>query len=469
MILTIAKKELRETVREGRFKIAWLLLLLLFATTFMLNYQYQLSIKKEHEAATQAERHLWEHQPDKNPHGAAHFGVFVFKPVYPLSILDPGVNYYNGSTLYLEAHKRNSEVFSPVQDATSLARFGDMRPAFVLLYLFPLFIILLGFNMLTKERESKTLSLLLAQGVSNRTIVAGKWIALSVFVLIFYLPVVLVSTLLLHGLSGFSWSAFFAFSGLYLLYYFVFINLTLLASAWARTSGVAFLSLLLFWIITTVLLPKLFSNRADEKHPIPTGGEMAKSIAELNKGRGSIHDLAGEVYKQKVDSMLKVYGVDSVKELPVNMAGIRLDLGEQQDTRNAESQYAVVKKQLAGQEQTYNAGGWLSPFLSARLASMQLAGTDPSSHWAFADSAERYRRVFVNRMNRAIAYESGKQEAFTEYKASQALWKDVPKFQYTVRSSIPKSTNTSLLSLTIWLVLSAVGLALFSNRLNPLL
>jgi len=468
MIWTIAKKEIQETIREGRFKVAAGLLLVLLFTTFALNYQYQLRQQKEHQIASEAERHLWEHQPEKNPHGAAHFGVFVFKPVYPLSILDPGVNYYNGTTLYLEAHKRNSELFAPVQDATSLARFGDMRPAFVLLYLFPLFIVLLGYNLLTKEREAKTLSLLMAQGVSNYQIVAGKWVALSTIVLVFHLPVVLVSSFVLNNFPGFSLSSFLLFNGLYLLYYFVFINLTLLVSVLAKRSGAAFISLLLFWIVTTVLLPKLFSNIANERYPLPTNEQMAKNIAELNKGRGNIHDLVGDAYKRAVDSLLKVYGVDSVSDLPVNMAGIRLDLGEQQDTRNAESQFTLVKEKLNAQKQLYNAGGWLSPFLSAKAGSMELAGTDLSSHWRFTDSAERYRRVFVNRMNRAIAYESGKQEAFTEYKATSALWKEVPRFRYDVKPSGQENAQPSFLTLCFWCLLTGLGLRIFSNRLNPL-
>lgn len=468
MTWSIAKKELKETLREGRFKIVSLLLVLLFATTFILNYQYQLSVKKEHQTATEAERKTWEAQPEKNPHGAAHFGVFVFKPVYPLSIIDPGVNYYNGSTVYLEAHKRNSELFSPVQDATSLARFGDMRPAFVLLYLFPLFIILLGFNSFTKEREAKTLSLLLSQGVSTASIVLGKWLALSLLVLAFYLPVVLVSALLLHGLEGFLWSSFLLFNGLYLLYYFVFINLTLLVSAWAKKSGIAFISLLLFWMVTTVLLPKLFANIADESHPISTNEEMTKNIAELNKGRGNIHDLAGDVYKKAVDSMLKAYKVDSVKDLPVNMAGVRLDLGEQQDTRNAASQFQLVKEQLAGQQSVYNLGSFLSPFLSARIGSMEVAGTDPASHWQFTDTAEGYRRIFVNRLNRFIAYESGQQEAFTVFKAPQKLWQDVPKFQYRLSTVNNKNVLVQYLALVAWLLLSGLVLMLISKKLNPL-
>lgn len=465
MIRIFIIKELKEIVREGRFKATAVLLLLLFAVTIILNYQYQLRTKQEREEASLAERTLWESQPDKNPHNAAHYGIYVFKPVYPLSILDPGVNYYNGITLYLEAHRRNSELFSPAQDATSLARFGDMRPAFVLLYLFPLFIILLGYNMLSKERETKTLSLLLAQGVSKIRIMLGKWIALSLFVLLFYLPVIAISALLLKDLQDFRWSSFLFFHSLYLLYYFVFINLVLLASAIARRSGAAFILLLLFWMISTVLLPKLFSNIAEKRYPLPTNEQMAKNIAEINKRRKDEHTLAADVYKKTVDSLLQHYAVDSVEDLPVNMGGISLDIGEQYDSRNTETQFRLVNQQLDSQEKLYQSGGWLSPFLSARLGSMQLAGTNEEAHWRFTDSAEQYRRLFVGYMNRNIAYESGKQE---NYKASASLWKSVPAFQYKMPDDRKELPVSSFFSLTIWLLLTAIALAFFSTRLNSL-
>ena len=73
-MLTIIQKELIELFREGRFRIlasitAWLLF-----TSLWISYRQYKDLQATHAAATAEERHTWENQPEKNPHGAAHFG-----------------------------------------------------------------------------------------------------------------------------------------------------------------------------------------------------------------------------------------------------------------------------------------------------------------------------------------------------------------------------------------------------------
>ena len=41
--------------------------------------------------ATVAESERWSHQGEKNPPSAAHYGMYVFKPLSMLAALDPGV------------------------------------------------------------------------------------------------------------------------------------------------------------------------------------------------------------------------------------------------------------------------------------------------------------------------------------------------------------------------------------------
>src|SRR3954470_21374451 len=43
--------------------------------------------------AQQAEQQRWSHQGKKYPHAAAHYGVYVFKPLSALAALDPGIEH----------------------------------------------------------------------------------------------------------------------------------------------------------------------------------------------------------------------------------------------------------------------------------------------------------------------------------------------------------------------------------------
>ena len=114
-----------------------------------------------------------------NAHAAAHYGVYVFKPVAPLSVFDRGLQPFVGSTVYLEAHRQNQAAFLPAQDSTSMRRFGDLTAAACLQLLLPLLIILFAFGALAGERESGTLRQVLSLGVRPASLVFGKAMGLG--------------------------------------------------------------------------------------------------------------------------------------------------------------------------------------------------------------------------------------------------------------------------------------------------
>ena len=66
---------------------------------------------------------------DMNPHAAAHYGAFVFKPVQPLSAIDPGLDPFVGVFVFLEAHKQQLARYRPIEDAAPTRRLGLLTPA----------------------------------------------------------------------------------------------------------------------------------------------------------------------------------------------------------------------------------------------------------------------------------------------------------------------------------------------------
>lgn len=454
-MLTIIQKELIELFREGRFRIlasitAWLLF-----TSLWISYRQYKDLQATHTAATAEERHTWENQPEKNPHGAAHFGVYLFKPIQPMSFIEPGVQSYSGSTIYLEAHKRNSEQFNQAQDQTELTRFGHLNPAFVLGTLMPLLIMIMGFAAFSKERESGTLKILISQGLSSWKLLAGKWLGIFIPVLLLVTPFLLVALILLSGIKGFSLNSLLTLFITYFLWYAIIINITLLYSIYFKKSATVFISCLLFWIVTTILIPRLATNVSNSSYPILTQEQIVKKIADMNNSRGgNIHDLSGDLYKKLIDSLLNKYRVDSVSQLPVNMAGIRLDIGEQMDTRNFDIIYNEVKSQFASQQQVYTVASFFSPYIALKDLAMAAAQTNNKAQWHFADAGEQYRREFVNKLNRYIAFESKKQEAFTNFQAATTVWKSIPEFVYhhPSLSEALKGTVPQWLCLFLWLV-----------------
>ena len=153
MIARIAKKEFTEMTRDGRFRWAFAVVMVLLFVSLALGWKHYRDVDAQHREAERTTRRQWLEQGDKNPHGAAHYGVYAFKPKMPLSLVDQGVDAYTGVAVWLEAHKQNDFKYRPAQDATALARFGELSAAAVLQSLVPLLIIVLAFPAFAGERD----------------------------------------------------------------------------------------------------------------------------------------------------------------------------------------------------------------------------------------------------------------------------------------------------------------------------
>jgi ABC-2 type transport system permease protein len=170
MISVIARREFTEFVRDGRLFWAGGIMLLLVVTALGVGWQRQNHLHAERHAAQQLDYEDWLQQDERHPHDAAHQGMHVFKPEPPLSIIDPGIGPYVGSTIWLQAHRQSEVKFRPAQDATGLQRFGTFSAAWLVQILAPLLIIVFGFNSFAGERELGTLRQLMSLGVSSRAL-----------------------------------------------------------------------------------------------------------------------------------------------------------------------------------------------------------------------------------------------------------------------------------------------------------
>ena len=80
MILRIARKELLDLLRDGRFRVLAGLVLVVSVVSLGAGWKAYTDLAAQHRTAQQATRDQWLNQPKKNPHSAAHYGVYAFKP-----------------------------------------------------------------------------------------------------------------------------------------------------------------------------------------------------------------------------------------------------------------------------------------------------------------------------------------------------------------------------------------------------
>ncbi|MBL9193979.1 MAG: DUF3526 domain-containing protein [Opitutaceae bacterium] len=422
MIATIARHTFTEAVRDGRFRVAAGLVVILVTLSGLLGWQAVRALEREAAGASNAERSRWLGQGDKNPHSAAHYGVYAFKTPRPLAVLDPGVQPYLGSILYLEAHRQNEPLYRPAQDTTAAARLGDLSAALVGRTLLPLLVILLGFAALAGERESGTLRQLLSLGVTPRALLAGKALGLGGALALVLIPPALLglaaATMLAPpGQRGDEWARAVLWIGVHALYATTFLFLTLAVSARVRSSRIAIVVLLTFWLVTVVAWPRLLSDLGRWWHPTPS--QLAFRDA-LDAALGDPH--GRETLEVQRQAILKHYGVTSTADLPVNWAGIALQFGEERANGLFDRHYGAVWSTLDAQDRLFQFGSLASPAPALQLLSQALTGNDTGHHRAFLRQAETHRRAMQVTLNGALRDSKSSPSPFR--------WETIPVFHY---------------------------------------
>ncbi len=99
MIRHIARKEFTDVLRDGRFRWCSILVGSLLLVSLAHGWDQTRKARQEHAAAQATAREHWESQGEKNPHSAAHYGIYAFKPRLALSFVDEGVDPYTGTSV----------------------------------------------------------------------------------------------------------------------------------------------------------------------------------------------------------------------------------------------------------------------------------------------------------------------------------------------------------------------------------
>ncbi len=426
MIWTIAKKEAVDMLRDRRFQWAAGIIGLLLVASLLVGWVHYADVDAQRTFAQTSDRAVWLDQGEKNQHSAAHFGTYAFKPTSPLTAMDRGVLAYTGVAIFMEGHRMQDAQFRPAEDATAVQRLGSLTAASTLQVLVPLLIILLAFATFAGEREQGTLRQLMSLGVDPRTLAAGKALGVLGPLLVLLIPAVVLGVLamMLTEASG-TWSMarFGMLVGVYVLYFTLFIGLTLLVSARAKSARTALVGLLGFWLLTTFVVPRLVTDAADTLHPTPDPIAFQAAIRADLDALIPWSDRTAAVQER----LMAEEGVDSVDGLRASVAGHTLFEAERDETGVYRAHYGTLADQHEAQRSITQLGALAAPFLAVKHLSMGLAGSDFVHHRHFAEAAEEYRYTFVQMLNQDMI----DQDAQWDYTVGREFWEQIPDFAYT--------------------------------------
>jgi len=437
-------------------------LVLLSAVAAATSWQQMERARIAREANQHAAHEAFEAQPDRHPHRMVHYGSYAIRPVGPLAAFDPGVDPFTGTVLFLEGHRQNSATFGAVRESSSLIRFGQLTPAFVLQTLAPLLLVFLGFASIAREREQGGLRALRAHGASTGQIVAGKSLALGAVALIAATPALLALAIAGARFPGESVTSLLVGLG-YVVYLLVWVLLIVAGSALARSSQVALIGLIAFWAMAIILVPRGAAAWASIAEPLPSRAETDLRIQADLRRLGDSHNPDDPFFAAFKQRMLQQYGVTGTEDLPINFRGAVSAEGEALTSKLFREYAAEAAAIQRAQVAQMGALAWISPAIAVRRASMTGAATDLDTHLEFLRQAEAYRYEMVQRLNRmhaelvdAATDAQRSKDAAAERRAriSAANWALIPDFDFT-----GQSTGQRVISMVPWLAVLAAWLA----------
>jgi len=358
---------------------------------------------RAHDARVEAE--VWEAQGAANPHGAAHFGRYVYKPVQALSVLDPGLQAHLGGTVKLEGHVQNTSRFKSTDGGAALSRFGGFSPAFAMQVLVPLLIVFAAFGAFSGERARKLMWQEIGAGARPWQLIAGRFLAFAGALLGVLVLAGTLSALL--GISAWS-AAYFGALGLMLCaygsYWLAVLGIVLAISAMTASARSALLAGLGFWLVSAMLAPMLAPMLAERRHPTPTATDFhARVVDEIMKGPDG-HNPRDVRFAAFQEATLKRYKVSRIEDLPINYSGLLFEYGEKITAdiynRHFDRLYADYEAQAAYSLRA----SIVSPLMALRPLSSALAQSDLPAHRHFLVQAEAYRYQIVQLLNRDIKF-----------------------------------------------------------------
>jgi ABC-2 type transport system permease protein len=312
---------------------------------------------------------------------------------------------------------------------------GRFDLGFVVLYLYPLVILALSFNLLAAERESGALALLLSQPIRLRTLVQGKVAVRAALISLVAVLLPALAIYLSQKLIGLEtsvvrlllWMFAVSVSGLFWFGLAVWVN--------ARHHSAARNALTLFvgWMVITILIPALGSLLAQTFFPAPTGAAIAETERAARfetqssiSGRiNRITDEMGNRYpiiegkEETLERYRHALFIDLV-EIPTESGILNRFLQQhpeiprqvtvnqlRQIGRQARNEFieqtlapllALRHRQQQRQQRLLSFFSWLSPALALQKAVSGLAGADRARHERFLDQLDRYIRGLNNRL-----------------------------------------------------------------------
>jgi ABC-2 type transport system permease protein len=310
-------------------------------------------------------------------------------PPAPLAALSVGQRDLLPHTIFVSLDARPVEETKDGGKSAAQLATGPFDLAFVFVFLLPLAVIALGYDLLSSERERGTLALVWSQPITPAHFLAAKAGVRAAFVIVLVvMPGWLASLLTADGLAELVRAPFglAACAVLLLCYTGFWFAAAVSVNALGRSSAENALALVALWLACVMIVPGLVSVAVDALHPSPS------RVSLVNASRAAVRD---------VESQGSALEGDHGRAKDVAAAGTRVVQLQQDMERKLQPVVASFREQLERQQRLVDGLRYLSPALVLSEGLNDVAGSGVRRHQHFTAQVElfqtAYRQFFVER------------------------------------------------------------------------
>jgi ABC-type transport system involved in multi-copper enzyme maturation permease subunit len=388
MIRAILAKELREYATGSKFLWIFAVCSIVILLGFWSGARHYQVAQRQYEAARQAN---FRQQQGLTDWGQVQQNITM--PPNVLAALVSGISNDVGRNVSIRGMNEVVPQDSRFNEDPVFAVFRFLDLEFLFQVILALFAILLAYNSVCGEKEQGTLRLIFSNGVGKDQYLVAKWLgAILGLAVPLSIPLALGCLLLVVmeiPLTADEWWRLVAILATGLLYFSLFLTLSVFVSSRTQRSTTSFLLLLIVWIGSVFVWPRMSVLIAGRLVDVPSVDEVAaeksafqyqvwsEHLQKIGAYRSAPSDDPDKVFQEFQKFMSQMA---EERDRKINAFADRVN----ENRRNRQKAQESVTLNLAR----------LSPASALSLAMTALAGTSLDLHNRFVQSATDYRNVF---------------------------------------------------------------------------
>jgi len=273
---------------------------------------------------------------------------------------------------------------------------GRFDLSFVLIYLYPLLILAISYNLLSAEKEQGTLALLLSQPVSVSTLALAKvtlrfLVFLGTIIVLAGLALWVAGVTLAGEDAGVRIALWLSAVVAYGLFWFA---LALGVAALGRPSATNAMTLAAIWLVLVMLLPSMFNLLAATLYPVPSRVAMVQAMRRASDEANAQGSQLLAKYYEDHPELAEGNAEQAINDF--NILRVAVADGVDHRMRPVLDQF---QRQLQSQHRVIERLRFLSPAILIQDALNDIGGTGVARHQHFMQQVssfhETWRGYFV--------------------------------------------------------------------------